>query len=102
MVEPQHVHLVATKHVMRYLKGTLDFGVRYAAEIILHSYIDSDWVGSTKDINNTSGGCFSLGSGVISWLSRKKTNVSLITVEDKYIATSLSCSEAIWIRKWLT
>ena len=40
MVEPVHVYLVATKHVMRYLKGTLDYGLRYAVdgEIKLHGY----------------------------------------------------------------
>jgi hypothetical protein len=27
LVEPKHVHLVAAKHVIRYLKGTLDYGV---------------------------------------------------------------------------
>ena len=32
MVEPRHVHLVAAKHVMRYLKGTLDCGLIYATE----------------------------------------------------------------------
>ena len=32
MVEPRHVHLGETKHVMRYLKGTLDCGFRYASE----------------------------------------------------------------------
>ena len=29
LVEPRHVHLVAAKHVMRYLKGTLDCGLNY-------------------------------------------------------------------------
>jgi hypothetical protein len=29
LVEPRHVHLVVAKHVMRYLKGTLDFGLIY-------------------------------------------------------------------------
>ena len=32
MVEPRHVHLIATKHVLRYLKGTLDYGLRYVAD----------------------------------------------------------------------
>jgi hypothetical protein len=27
LVEPRHVHLVAAKHVMRYLKGTIDYGL---------------------------------------------------------------------------
>ena len=30
MVNPKHIHLVGEKHVMRYLKGTLDYGLRYA------------------------------------------------------------------------
>jgi hypothetical protein len=51
MVEPRHVHLIAAKHVMRYLKGTIDYGLRYASdhEIILQGFTDSDWVGSVAD-----------------------------------------------------
>jgi len=81
MVKPRHVHLVGAKHAMRYLKGTLDYGLRYAsnAEIKLHGLTDLDWEGSAKDINNTSGCCFSLGSGMISWFSRKQYSVSLST-----------------------
>ena len=29
LVDPRHVHLVAAKHVMRYLKGKIDFGLYY-------------------------------------------------------------------------
>ena len=29
LVEPRRVHLVAAKHVMRYLKGTIDCGLGY-------------------------------------------------------------------------
>ena len=45
MVEPRHVHLVAEKHVMRYLKGTLDCGLRYAvdSEFRLYVHANSDW-----------------------------------------------------------
>ena len=44
LVEPRRVHLVAAKHVMRYLKGTLDYGLNYVAdgEISLLGYSDSD------------------------------------------------------------
>ena len=38
MVEPRHVHLVATKHVRRYLKGTL---VVYSD---IHSTVSSYYV----------------------------------------------------------
>ena len=32
MVEPRGVHLIAAKHVMRYLKGTIDYGLRYVSD----------------------------------------------------------------------
>jgi hypothetical protein len=32
LVEPIRVHLVDAKHVMRYLKGMLDFGLCYNAD----------------------------------------------------------------------
>ena len=83
MVEPRHVHLVATKHVMKYLKGTLVCGLKYASdgEIRLHVYTYSNWAKSTDDRKSISGCCFSLGSSVISWLSRKQTCVALSTIE---------------------
>ncbi len=31
LVEPRHVHLVATKHVLRYFKGTVGYGLRYVS-----------------------------------------------------------------------
>jgi hypothetical protein len=51
LVEPGRVHLVAAKHVMRYLKGTLDFGLSYNGDhdFRLSDYIDSDWVGSVAE-----------------------------------------------------
>jgi hypothetical protein len=42
MVDPKRVHLIAVKHVMRYLKGTMYYGLNYVAdnEIILLTYSD--------------------------------------------------------------
>jgi hypothetical protein len=50
LVEPRRVHLVAAKHVMRYLEGTLDYGLCYIGDhdFILYGYTDSDWVGSAS------------------------------------------------------
>ena len=103
MVEPRHVHLVAAKHVMRYIKGTLDYGLRYASngEIRLHGFPDSYWEGSVEDRKSTLGCCFSLGLGMISLFNRKKTNIALNTTEAEYIAACLACSEVVWFRKVL-
>jgi hypothetical protein len=83
LVEPIHVHLFATKHVMRYLKGTLDCGFSYDGDhdFTLSGYTDSDWAGSVSERKRTSGCCFSLGSSMISWQSRKQSSIALSTVE---------------------
>ena len=33
MVDPRQVHLISAKHVLRYLKGTIDYGLRYVASV---------------------------------------------------------------------
>jgi len=55
LIEPRRVHLVAAKHVMRYLKGTLDCGLSYDGdhEFKLSGYTDSDWDGSVSNRKST-------------------------------------------------
>ena len=66
--EPRHVHLIVATHVLRYLKGTVDYGLKYDANqnINLHGYVDSDLAGSATDRKSTLGCCFSVESGTIS------------------------------------
>src|SRR5882757_4547446 len=53
----RHVHLIIAKHILRYLKGTVDYGLKYDAnqKINLEGYVDSDWVGIAIDRKSTSG-----------------------------------------------
>jgi hypothetical protein len=104
LVEPRHVHLVVAKHVMRYLKGTLDCGLNYDGDhdFILSEHTDSDWAGSVSDRKSTSGCFFSLGSAMISWQSRKQSSIALSTAEAEYIVACSASYEAIWLRKLLT
>ena len=63
-----HVQLIAAKHILRYLKGTVDYGLKYKDDrkINLEGYVDSDLAGSAIDRKSTFGCCFSMGLGVIS------------------------------------
>jgi hypothetical protein len=103
MVKPRGVHLFRAKHVMRYLKGTIDYGLTYVSdhEISLQGFTDSDWACSVTDWKSTSRCCFSLGSAMISWLSGKQTSVALNTVEAEYIVACLASNKAVWLRKLL-
>ena len=31
VTDPRHVHLIAAKHILRYLKGRIDYGFKYEA-----------------------------------------------------------------------
>ena len=99
LVQPRHVHMVAAKHVMRYMKGTIDFGLYYdgSHEYRLYGYTDADWDGSISDRKITLGGCYSLGYAMISWFSRNQSSVALSTAEAEYIAACSASCEAIWI-----
>ncbi|XP_024626555.1 uncharacterized mitochondrial protein AtMg00810-like [Medicago truncatula] len=52
------------KRVLRYVKGTLNFGIKLcrSENFKLRGYSDSDW-----DMKSTSGYCFSYGTGIFSW-----------------------------------
>ena len=53
-------------------------------------------------MRSTSGYCFSFGSGVFSWSSRKQEVVAQSTAEAEYIATVAAVNQALWLRKLLT
>ena len=104
MTDPRNVHLIAAKHILRYLRGTVDYGLKYEAnqKINLEGYVDSNWVGSAIDRKSTSGCCFTMGSGAISWFSRKQSFVALSTAKSEYVAACLAHCEVVWLRKLLS
>jgi hypothetical protein len=99
MVEPRHVHWMETKHMLRYLCGTIGYGLKYVSggDVKLQGYTNSDWIGSVVDQKSTSRCCVSLGSSMISWLRRKQISVALSTTEEEYIAASVASREAVWL-----
>jgi hypothetical protein len=63
MMELKQVHWITMKHVLNYLRGTMEYGLGYLGGdgVRLQGYSYLDWVGSTIDINITSRCYFSLG-----------------------------------------
>ena len=104
LTNSRSVHLTAAKHIPRYLKGTIDYGINYDAnqKNNLEGYVDSDCADSAIDRKSTSGCCFSMGSGVISWFSRKQSCVALSMAEVEYVAACLASCEVVWLRKLLS
>eukprot|EP00253_Pinus_taeda_P030351 PITA_30351 len=64
-------------------------------------FLDSDWAGNLDDRNSITGYAFNIGSGVITWSSKKQSNVALSSCEDEYQALCVATCEAIWLRRLL-
>ena len=79
LAKPCETHWKATKQVLRYLKGTVDYGLLYTnvSDVQLAGYSDSDWAGNLDDRKSTSRYAFNIGSRVISWSSKKQPTISL-------------------------
>ena len=88
-MDPRHVHLIVAKHILRYLKGAVDYGLKYEMNqnINLEGYVNLYWVGSSIDRKITSRCYFSMRSSVISWFDRMESCMVLSTVKEKDVAT---------------
>ena len=67
----------------------------------LFGYSDSDWGGSLDDMKSTSGYCFSLGSRIFSWCSKKQDIMAQSTTEAEFVAVAIAVNQALWLRKIL-
>jgi hypothetical protein len=102
MSQPRQNHWIETNDVLRYLRGTVGYGLRYASgvDMRLQGYAGADWAGSAVDQKSTSG-CFTLESAMVSWCNKKQSSVALSTGEAKYIALSVAVREEVWLHKLL-
>eukprot|EP00253_Pinus_taeda_P034652 PITA_34652 len=62
---------------------------------------DSDWAGSVDDRKRTSSYVFHMGSGAISWASKKQSTIALSTTEAEYVAATAAACQAVWMRRML-
>nr|XP_019702639.1 uncharacterized protein LOC109505099 [Elaeis guineensis] len=98
------IHLQAAKCVVRYIKGTINYGIKFrnVQNFKFYGFSDNDWAGCVDDMRSISGYCFSFGSDVFSWSSKKQDVVTQSTTEAKYIAATAAVNQALWFRKLLT
>lgn len=103
MSSPTQLHLAAVKRIMRYLKGTLEYGIWYkrGEESELIAYTDSDYAGDIDDCKSTLGYVFLMSGGAVAWSSRKQPLVTLSSTEAEYVAAATCACQAIWMRRIL-
>ena len=99
---PSESHMTAVKRILRYLKETINLGLKYekSENSVLVGYSDADWAGELDDRHSTSGNLFLMAGGAISWFSKKQPTVALSTAEAEYI--SLFCNTRSSLVKKIT
>ncbi|KAI5336426.1 hypothetical protein L3X38_015693 [Prunus dulcis] len=103
MHSPSETHWQALKRLLRYLKGTISFGLHLCRRPSnrLYAFSDADWAGDHDDRKSTTGYVVYLGGNLISWSSRKQRSVSRSSTEAEYRAIAATTSELTWIQSLL-
>ena len=81
------------------MKSTIDYGLLYkkGEHCKLVGYCDVDYPGDHDNRRSTTGYVFKLGSGTISWCSKRQPTVSLSTTEAEYRAAAMVAQESTWL-----
>lgn len=100
--KPKGSHMIAAKRVLRYHKGTLEFGVLFPTVAdqncsVLSVYSDVDWCGDRIDRRSTTHYLFLFLGAPICWCSRKQPVVAISNCEVKYIVGVYAYGQAIWL-----
>ena len=80
MSKPYSNHMTAAKRILRYVKGTIDYGLIYKSdkECELIGYCDSDYGRDLDDRKSTSSLIFFYGSKPIAWNCCKQKVIALL------------------------
>ena len=73
MHNPRSSHLQVVKHILRYIKGTVDQGLVFhqSDDFTLRNFSDADWAGSIDDRRSTTGACIFFGPNLFTWTAKK-------------------------------
>nr|GEU48552.1 putative ribonuclease H-like domain-containing protein [Tanacetum cinerariifolium] len=101
---PIEKHLHAVKRIFRYLRRTVNRGLRYLKNslIALTVFAYVDHAGCQDTRRSTSGSLQFLGNRLISWSSKRQKSVAISSTEAEYITLSGCCAPILWMRSQLT
>ncbi|GJS89066.1 ribonuclease H-like domain-containing protein [Tanacetum coccineum] len=103
MHDPREPHFSALKRILRYVQGTLDYGLQLFSSTTdsLIAYSDADWAGCPTTRRSTSGYCVFLGNNLLSWSSKRQPTLSRSSAEAEYRGVANAVAETCWIRNLL-
>ncbi|XP_066365624.1 uncharacterized mitochondrial protein AtMg00810-like [Miscanthus floridulus] len=103
MEAPSKAHWGAVKQILKYLKGTVGFGYKYAKgdelKPFLLGFSDSDFAEDVEDRKSTTGVVYFLGNNLVTWASQKQKIVALSSCEAEYVAGAVAACQGVWLSR---
>jgi histone deacetylase 1/2 len=100
---PTSLHWAAVKRIIRYLKHSMDLGMKIqrSSSSLVSAFSDADWAGCPDDRRSTGGFAVFFGPNLISWSARKQATVSRSSTEAEYKSLANATVEVIWVQSVL-
>lgn len=100
---PTDDHFSTVKRILRYVKGTLSFGLSFTRSMsnALIGYSDADWARCLDTRRSTYNYSIFLGDNLVSWSAKKQPIVSRSSCESEYRAIANAAAEVVWVKNLL-
>ncbi|KAD5317324.1 hypothetical protein E3N88_17270 [Mikania micrantha] len=97
-------HYQEVKRILRYVKGTLTYGLTFSKpnQPSLLGFSDADWARCLETRRSTYGYSIFLGGNLVSWSAKKQPTISRSSCESEYRAMANTAAEMIWLTHLLT
>lgn len=96
---PTVTHFQAVKRILRYVKGTISFGLHFTRPCTstIIGYSDADWARCLDTRRSTYGYSIFLGGNLVSWSAKKQPTVARSSCESEYRAIANTAAEIVWV-----
>ena len=103
MAEPSKVHMVAAKHILRYLAETTKFSATYKkVSFRLATVSDSNWANNPDNGKSTSSYVTMLANAPMSFRPGLQGLTAMSSIEAELVASALAMKEAVFFSNMLT